>query len=109
MELQWHLGVKMTSKKILKYGAIASLGAGFGGAFAGAAGAQIGFKKEAAKDAGIAAAFSGAAVTGLVLGRKHLAKGAVAAGKSLGKSVLNGTRVIFRRIGGRIVPIKVKK
>lgn len=98
----------MSKAKIIKYGLLGSVGAAGGAAMAASMGAPMGLKTEAAKDSALAAFMTGGAVTGLVLGRKYVVKGTIGAARAVGKTLKTDMKTVFRRIRGRIVPIKVK-
>lgn len=91
-----------------KYGIAGTIGASMAAAGAASLGAPFGEKKDAAIEAAKLTAKAGLALTGAWLLRKHVVRGVAAGSKAFGKSAMKSGKVMFRRIGGRIVPIKVK-
>lgn len=92
----------------LKYGLAGTLGATFAAAGAVALAAPFGVKESGAKDAAVLTAKAGIALTGAFLLRKHIARGVVAGAKASGRSIAKSGKVTFRRIRGRLVPIRMK-
>lgn len=92
----------------LKYGIAGTIGAAMAAAGAASLGAPFGEKKDAAIEAAKLTAKTGLALTGAWLLRKHVVRGAAAGGKAFSRSAMKSGKVMFRKIGGRIVPIRAK-
>lgn len=99
----------LPAKTVLKYGAVGVAAGATGAALSGLLTSPEGFKKQTSRtNAKIGGGLAAAAVVG-ILGRKHIAR-AVAYGAGTGlRSVKKDLSVIFRKINGRVIPIKVKR
>lgn len=84
-----------SNKRVLKYGAAFTVGAGLGASYGATAFGVPGERENSGRQAAIQGITIGAVATAAVLGRKHITK--------FVKGGLNA--VGFRRIRGRIVPI----
>lgn len=98
----------LTAKRILKYGAMGTVGLAAGGYYGGFASAPVGEKHESGKTIAKIAAGIGIATTAGFLARKYIGRGIVGAAKEVGRTAKSDAKVIFRRINGRIVPIRGK-
>jgi hypothetical protein len=96
------------TKMGLKYGLAGTVGATFAASGAAALGAPFGEKEAAAREGAILTAKTGLALTAGWLLRKHIARGAVAGAKAFGRSASKSGSVMFRRVRGRIIPIRKK-
>jgi hypothetical protein len=99
----------MSRVKIIKYGAAATLGGVIGASYAAHEGTPLGGKTDAAKYAAKVALGSGIIATSLVLGRGHIVAGAKGAARAMAGKSVGDLKTVFRRVRGRIIPIRVKR
>lgn len=92
----------------LKYGIAGSIGAAMASGGTSFLAAPFGEKKEAAKEGALVGLKAGLALTGMWVLRKPLSHAAKAGAREFHRSAIKAGKVMFRRIGGRVVPIKMK-
>lgn len=94
--------------KGLKHIAAGTIGGAVAAGGMAALAAPLGEKKDAAASYAGLTLKLGAGLAGAYVFRKHIARGAYAGGKAIGRSVNKDMGVMFRRVRGRIIPIKRK-
>lgn len=92
----------------LKYGLAGTVGASFAAAGVAVLAAPLGMKESGAKEAAALTAKAGLALTGAFMLRKHVVRGVLAGARVSGRSLAKSGKVTFRRIRGRLVPIRLK-
>lgn len=101
---------KLSHMKVLKYGAMGTVGGSIGAYIGGSIATQpLESKHESGKSLAKAVAALGIVTTGAIIGRKYIKAAAIASAQAIKQTAQKDSGVIYRRIRGRIVPIKVKK